>query len=368
MKLAAILGTRPDIIKMQPIIRRIQKSNHAIFLIHTGQHYDFNMFDVFLSNLELPKPDYFLNAGSTSQSIQIGRVISRCETVFRKVKPDGVLVLGDTNSALGAAISASKLSIPIGHVEAGCRSFDKSMPEEINRTLISHMASLNFAPTSNCQQNLLREGLPDADIIVTGHPLVDLIEQLRPLLSKNICPTNEKDFVLVTLHRRENILDEKKIKKLLMSFDKISEYLPVIFPCHPHTKKQIKLFGLSSKLNHVSVLDPVDYLQSLSLVGKARMVLTDSGGIQQEAALLNTPCITLRDRTEWTETVDLGVNFIAGCSPYLIAKRVRFVEKYHKDILKRFRKNIFGKVGSSDRILKTVERNLVKKPRILKSV
>jgi UDP-N-acetylglucosamine 2-epimerase (non-hydrolysing) len=366
MKLAAIVGTRPDIIKMQPIIKCIEERNHILCFIHTGQHYDFNMSDVFLRNLQLPKPDYFLNTGSKSQCVQIGRVISRCETVLRKANPDGVLLLGDTNSALGAAISACKLSIPIGFVEAGCRSFDKSMPEEINRTLISHMATLNFAPTRNCYQNLLREGLPNDGIVVTGHPIVDLIEQLKPILSKNIYQDYEKDFILVTLHRRENILDKERIQKLLVSFDKISERMPVIFPCHPHTKKQIELFDLSSLLNHILVLDPVDYLQSLSLIRKASMVLTDSGGVQQESALLNTPCITLRDRTEWIETVNIGVNFIAGYNPNLILKNVRFVRNHHKDIMKRFRKNIFGRIGSSDKILNAIERSFVNRHQILK--
>jgi UDP-N-acetylglucosamine 2-epimerase (non-hydrolysing) len=364
IKIASIVGTRPEIIKMQPIIKEIQKSKHDLNFIHTGQHYSFNMSNIFIDDLDLPQPNYFLNVKSGSQGVQTSRIIAKCEKLLKSEKPDIVLVQGDTNSALGAAIASSKLGLSIGHVEAGCRSFDKQMPEEINRVLISDIASLHFVATDNCKRNLLKEGIPASQIFVTGHPIVDLIRQIRNRISENtLNKSKNKHYALVTFHRRENIDDKDNISNILTVFDQLSQKMPVIFPCHPHTKRQILRFSLEKYVKNLRMIKPVDYIQSLSLCKNAKFVLTDSGGIQQEAALLCTPCITLRKTTEWIETVKLGINFLAGCGSGCIKENIRYVERNYDDILQRFKSSryLFGKVGVSKRILTIIEKRQDKK-------
>ena len=361
MKIIACVGTRPEIIKMQPIIREIQKSKHELVFVHTGQHSDFMMSDIFVDELELPKPDYFLNVKQASQGAQTGEIIARCESILINEKPDVVLVQGDTNSALGAAIASSKLALSVGHVEAGCRSYDKLMSEEINRMLISDVTNLHFAPTSNCKKNLLREGITDSDIFLTGHPIVDLMKHIRDrILNNNLKKfrVNHKSYALVTFHRRENITVKQKISNILVALDHLAQIIPIIFPCHPHTELQIKEFALKKYLKNLEMIQPVGYLDSLSLIKYARFVLTDSGGIQQEAALLGTPCITLREVTEWVETVNTGLNFLAGHRTSRIIETVQHIENDYGNIVKRFNsaQNLFGKIGASKRIIHAIEK------------
>lgn len=358
MKIAVCVGTRPEIIKMQPIIKEIQKSKHELVFIHTGQHYDFEMSDVFIKELQLPKPDFFLNVKSGSQGAQTARVIARCESILKTEKPDITLIEGDTNSALGAAIASSKLGLSIGHVEAGCRSFDKTMAEEINRTLISDVTDLHFSPTDTCVANLIREGIDHSQIFLTGHPIIDLIHNIRDRIPNNSFNGLEtKEYALVTLHRRENIDNKDKIRSILVALHHLSQKIPLIFPCHPHTARQITRFALKNYLRNVDVIQPVSYLQSLGLIKRARYVLTDSGGIQQEAAILGTPCITLREVTEWVETVNLGLNFLAGNRSERIIEAVNLLERNYNNVLRRFnlRQNLFGEVGVSKRIMAAIE-------------
>jgi UDP-N-acetylglucosamine 2-epimerase len=357
MKIAIILGTRPEIIKMQPIIHEIQKKGHELVFIHTGQHFDFGMSNIFMDELELPIPDYFLKVRSSSQGVQTGSIISRCERILQAERPEITLVEGDTNSALGASIASAKLALLIGHVEAGCRSFDKLMSEEINRVLISDIARLHFAPTKNCVKNLLREGIDTSEIFLTGHPIVDLIRKIRRKINTNTGIV-DGSYALVTIHRRENITDIQRISSILNALSDLSRTIQVVFPCHPHTKSQIIKYKLGEYLHNLIVKEPVGYLQSLSLIKHAKFVLTDSGGIQQEAALLQIPCITLRDETEWIETTETGVNFLAGHITERIKETIRYVETNYDEILKRFRntKNIFGRSGVSIRIIKQIEK------------
>jgi UDP-N-acetylglucosamine 2-epimerase (non-hydrolysing) len=362
MKIIACVGTRPEIIKMQPIIKEIQKREHELIFVHTGQHYDFMMSNIFVDELELPKPDYFLNIEPASQGVQTGEIIARCESILKNENPDILLVLGDTNSALGAAIASSKLGLSIGHIEAGCRSFDKLMPEEINRVLISDVANLHFAPTHNCKKNLLREGIIPSQIFLTGHPIVDLMKQIRDRISNNNLKklrVNHKSYALVTFHRRENITNKLKISDILVALDHLAQMIPVIFPCHPHTELQIIEFAFKNYLKNLEVIQPVGYLDSLSLIKHARFVLTDSGGIQQEAALLGTPCVTLREMTEWIETVNAGLNFLVGHSSSRIIETVQHIEKDYDDIVQRFNsaRNLFGKIGVSKRTIHAIEKN-----------
>lgn len=361
MKIANFVGTRPEIIKIQAVIKVIQRSEHKLVLIHTGQHYDFNMSEIFMDELEFPKPNYFLNVKSGSQGVQTGKIIARCENILKIERPDIVLLNGDTNSGLGAAIAATKLGLPIAHVEAGCRSFDKFMPEEINRVLISDVADLNFAATDNCMKNLLREGIPSSRVFLTGHPIVDLIHEIRNKISESHLDGVEfthKGYALLTLHRRENVTNEGRIREILIACDRLSRNVSLIFPCHPHTRRQIKKFALKNQLRNIKLIEPVSYVQSLNLIKNARFVLTDSGGIQQEAPLLGTPCITLRDVTEWVETVNAGVNFLAGARTEVIIDTVQHLERNYDDIIKRLKltRDLFGKVGASKRITDTIEK------------
>ncbi|PWU79739.1 MAG: UDP-N-acetylglucosamine 2-epimerase (non-hydrolyzing) [Candidatus Nitrosopolaris wilkensis] len=361
MNIVNFVGTRPEIIKIQPVMKDLEKRGHELNFVHTGQHYDFNMSDIFIHDLELTKPKYFLNAKSQSQGVQTARIIARSERILTIEKPDLVIVTGDTNSALGAAIASSKLGIKVAHVEAGCRSFDKSMAEEINRTLISHVADVHFAPTYNCKKNLLREGISSSQIFLTGHPLVDLIHHVSNRITKSsldgLLDSGQKHYVLVTLHRRENVTDKVRITDILTALDRLSQKIPVIFPCHPHTKRQITKFAINKYLKNLKVIEPVGYLQSLSLIKYARFVMTDSGGIQQEAALLCTPCITLRGVTEWIETVNAGVNFLAGSKLRRIISTVHHLERDYHDIKPRLKlaRNLFGESGASRRITHVIE-------------
>lgn len=362
MKIIIVIGTRPEIIKLQPIIKEIQNTKHDFIFVHTGQHYDFMMSDIFFDELKLKKPDYFLNIKSSSQGVQTGRIIVECERVLKSEKPDIMLVLGDTNSALGAAIATSKLRSSIGHIEAGCRVYDKHMSEEINRVLISDVANLHFAPTPNCMKNLLREGISSTQIFLTGHPLVDLIEHVRERITNDTIEklkVKDKDYVLATIHRRENIENRKRIGNILFALKQLSLNIPIVFPCHPHTQEQISKFRLDKNLKTLELISPVGYFESLNLIKHARLVLTDSGGIQQEAAILGTPCLTFREATEWVETVKSGVNFLAGYESQSIIRIAQYVERNYDNILQRFisTHDIFGKIGASRRILDIVEKN-----------
>jgi len=358
MKIAVAVGTRPELIKMAPIVHEMLKRRELKFtFIHTGQHYDFNMSDVFIRDLDLPKPDIFLGARSGSYGQQMGIIMRGTEQALRNIKPDIVLVEGDTNSSLGVALTASMMKLPIGHVEAGCRSFDMSMPEEINRVLISDLSSLHFAPTQTTVQNLIREGIRADKIFLTGHPIIDLLDKIRNRISGHKVLTQHglasKEYYLLTIHRRESVDDKNNLRNLLEASRELTEFRPVIFPVHPHTRKNIKRFKMEGLLYRIIDVSPLDYLNFLNLINHARLILTDSGGVQQEAAILGSPCITLRKTTEWVETVDREVNFLAGTDKEKIFETVKHIELDYKEITSNFNKtgDIFGRVGASKRII-----------------
>ena len=364
MKICVLVGTRPEITKIQPVIKEIQRrSKHDILFIHTGQHYDYNMSKIFIDELDLPKPDYFLNVKSNSQGVQTGKIIAASERVLKKERPDIILLNGDTNSGLGAAIASSKLALSIAYVESGCRSFDKFMPEEINRMMIADVADLNFAPTQNCVKNLSREGIPSSRVYLTGHPLVDLVYSIGnriPANSIHHLSLEERDYILLTMHRRENVSSATKIENIMQAVAQLANDITIVFPCHPHTRKQIKHFKLADQLQKMKVIEPVGYLESLSLIKHAKLVLTDSGGIQQEAGLPGTPCVTLRDVTEWVETVQRGVNFLVGHTYSAIVNGVQQLYDNYDAVLQRFNltQNIFGELGASKRILEIMEKHI----------
>lgn len=321
MKLITIIGARPQFIKAAPFSEVFRKDNQEI-LIHTGQHYDANMSEVFFNELGIPKPDYNLGVGSGSHGMQTGRMLEKIEEIIINEKPDGMLVYGDTNSTLAGALAASKMHLPVYHVEAGLRSYNKLMPEEQNRILTDHISSLLLCPTQTAVDNLKKEGIVSG-VINTGDIMYDAVWRnidiskrkynngcwLRELREENniIIDIKETEYYLATIHRAENTDNPDKLRKIFNAFEKLDK--PVILPLHPRTKKLIE--ELSITKNNIVVIKPIGYLLMLYLTSNAYMVVTDSGGLQKEAYFLKTPCTTLRDQTEWIETLDNGWNALS---------------------------------------------------------
>jgi UDP-N-acetylglucosamine 2-epimerase (non-hydrolysing) len=320
MKISIILGTRPEIIKMSPIIRYLEKIQENFFIIHTGQHYSYEMDKTFFDTLELPTPKYNLDVGSGSHAEQTGKIMIGIEEVLQREKPDVILVQGDTNTVMAGAVTASKLHIPIGHVEAGLRSYDRLMPEEINRVIADHVSDYLFAPTKIAQENLLREGIGQTKIYITGNTIVDAVHQNLKIAQQSgnslkILNLLQKNYFLVTAHRAENVDDKERLTKIIEGLCAIQkEYsLPVIFPIHPRTEKKIREFGIN--LERITIIPPQGFLEFLQLEANAKLILTDSGGVQEEACILGVPCVTLRDNTERPETVEVGANMLSGVEP-----------------------------------------------------
>jgi UDP-N-acetylglucosamine 2-epimerase (non-hydrolysing) len=320
VKTAVILGTRPEIIKMSPVIRELEKRQEDYFILHTGQHYSYNLDRVFFEQLKLPQAKYNLEVGSGSHAEQTGKILMGVEKVLLDENPDIVLVEGDTNSVLAGALAAAKLHIEVGHVEAGLRSYDRSMPEEINRILADHCSDYLFAPTPKARQILLGEGVSEEKIFVTGNTIVDAVyqnleiarEQRNTLSSLNLAA---RQYFLVTLHRQENVDDPRRFASILKGLDRVAAqfHIPTIYPIHPHSRKRMGESGLDPR--NITLIEPTSFLDFLQLESNARLILTDSGGVQEEACILGIPCVTLRDNTERPETLEVGANILAGASP-----------------------------------------------------
>ncbi len=320
MKVAVIVGTRPEIIKMSPVIRALQSMDVPYYVLHTGQHYSYNMDRLFFEELELPQPDYKLDIGERfrGHGAQTGEMLKEMEKVFTGDRPDVVLVQGDTNTVLAGAISASKLHIKVGHVEAGLRSHDRSMPEEINRILADHVSDYLFAPTEGSADNLRKEGIEDEKIFITGNTVVDAVHQNLEIARKkgNVLENfglDDRNYILITAHRQENVDDRERLSGIVHVLNSLE--IPAIFPMHPRTVNRMREFGLEVKNPLVQVVEPVGYMDFLMLIAHARVILTDSGGIQEESNILHVPCLTLRDNTERPETVEAGSNIIVGVEP-----------------------------------------------------
>lgn len=321
MKILTVVGARPQFIKASMLSRLFQiNTNIKEILVHTGQHYDANMSDIFFEQLKLPKPDYNLGVGSDSHGNQTARMLVEIETILLKEKPDTVLVYGDTNSTLAGSLAASKLHIPIAHVESGLRSFNKKMPEEINRLLTDHLSTWLFCPTDAAITNLRDEGLNEGACL-TGDIMFDAILHYKTvalthstLLSRlNLV---EKEYYLATIHRAENTDDGYRLENLLTVLSQLEK--EVVLPLHPRTKSKISQWKLEQLLSvpHIHVVEPLNYFDMLALESQAKIILTDSGGVQKEAYMLQIPCITLRDETEWIETVQSQWNSLVGASDY----------------------------------------------------
>ena len=316
MKIVTILGARPQFIKSASVSRAIQKSRCIDeIVIHTGQHYDKNMNTVFFDELGLVRPKYELHIGSGSHAEQTGRMLIEIEKVLVKEKPNYTLIYGDTNSTIAGALASVKLHIPIIHVEAGLRSYNRKMPEEINRIVSDQISDILFTPSDSATQNLLKEGIDPIKIHNVGDVMFDNVLLFSEIAhnQSRICEKlglKEKNFILATIHRAENVDNDEKISNILLSLNRISEKLPVVFPIHPRTKAAIQRLGkLDLNFNeNFKFIDPVGYLDMLQLEKNAWKIITDSGGVQKEAYFLKTFCLTLRTETEWTELVDAGVN------------------------------------------------------------
>jgi UDP-GlcNAc3NAcA epimerase len=299
MKACIIVGTRPQIIKSQPLIKEILSRKIKLSIIHTGQHYDYQLSRSFFKELKIKSPDLNLGIKPTSTANQLSQIISKLESPLKKIEPDLVIIPGDTRSALGAALCANRLGIKIAHVEAGARSMEFSMEEETNRRMIDHISQLLFAPTQNCLKNLKNEHVLGTSFF-TGDTMYDVFLEFKKLLKlKKLINNND---ILMTLHRKENIEDFEKIKRIINLAKKLTQLgYKIIFPIHPHTKKQLKIFGIS--LNGINTISPVKYSDMLRLLSEVSLLITDSGGLQKEAFWVGTACITLRNSTEWTETL-----------------------------------------------------------------
>lgn len=364
VNVALILGARPQIIKSMPFIRLSNEDKQVkLFIIHTGQHYNYGMTKVFFEEFSLPEPAVNLNVGSGSHAQQTAKMMTRLEPFLQEQKPDLVVVPGDTNSTLAGALTAAKLNIPVAHIEAGARSYDNRMPEEINRRLTDHCSTLLFTATENCSQNLLKEGISKNRVNLVGDTMYDVLLQQLPKAEKpailDQLNMKTKAYALLTLHRQENVDNLENLKRILDAIVRLKK-LVVIFPLHPRTRKQLRSFNLYTKLKeqkHLKLIEPVSYLENISLIKNATLVMTDSGGVQKEAFWLKTPCITLRENTEWVETVQLGANYLLGSNTERIVKTAEEIIENEEGLRKKLEKlpNPFGDGYASQKILKIIK-------------
>ena len=311
MHVLHVVGARPNFMKVAPVMHALSKRDQVRqSLIHTGQHYDFNMSDVFFTQLGIPEPDVNLEVGSGSHARQTAEIMSRLEQVLLDRKPDIVLVYGDVNSTVAAALVCSKLLIRVGHVEAGLRSFDRSMPEEVNRIVTDRLADLLFTPSEDGDRNLQSEGIEGGKIHRVGNVMIDSVIRLLPsaIASPNYGLPDQ--YALVTLHRPSNVDDSATLRNIIESLLEVSIHLNVVFPVHPRTRQRIATLG--TNFTNLNLLEPLPYIEFLALQRRATVVITDSGGIQEETTYMGVPCLTLRNNTERPVTVDLGTNILVG--------------------------------------------------------
>lgn len=321
MRVLSIVGARPQFVKLAVICRAIaERKNWEHVIVHTGQHYDPGLSDVFFEELEIPRPDHHLGVGSGTHGVQTGEMLKRIEPVLSGEEPDWVLLYGDTNSTLAGAVAAAKLGLKSAHIEAGLRSYRRSMPEEINRVVADHLSDLLCCPTTTAIENLRREGLENR-AVVTGDVMYDAVLRYRQVAEQRtgafINSWRPGEFALATVHRAENTDDPEQLRRIVTGLDRIARTIcPVVWPVHPRTRKC--LAEMDGLMGAITAIEPVPYLEMLLLAGRARLILTDSGGLQKEAYFFRVPCITLRDETEWVETLENRCNVLAGASEQAI--------------------------------------------------
>lgn len=364
MHVALVLGARPQFVKSAPLVHLARRDKQVqLDIIHTGQHYDYEMAKIFFEELSLPEPAVNLGVGSGTHAQQTAKIMLRLEETLQNQKPDMVLVPGDTNSTIAGALTAAKLQLPVAHVEAGARSGDMSMPEEINRRLTDHCSTLLFTPTENCTRNLQRESIDKNRIVQAGDTMYDVLLQNMPKTEKNpvlkALQLKRKNYALLTMHRPENVDNRENLTRIIAAMVKLKP-LTIVFPVHPRTEKQLRETGLHRKLekqSHIKTVKPLGYHETLQLIKNAQLVLTDSGGMQKEAFWVKTPCITLRRNTEWTETLQLKANHLTGTDTRKIVATAKRILKNEDAIRRRLETapNPFGDGRASEKILAAIK-------------
>jgi UDP-GlcNAc3NAcA epimerase len=357
MKIMTIVGARPEFIQTAPVTKAVRK-RHTEILVHTGQHYDDNMSAVFFSDLGIPEPEINLGAGSGSHAEQTGQMMMKLEAVMLREKPDWVLVFGDTNSTIAAALAAAKIHIPVAHIEAGLRSYDRKMPEEINRVMTDHISTLLFAPTQAAVDNLAKEGITSG-VRLVGDVRVDVVlgtveraRRERAKLFEQTHLSEGQSFALATIHRASNTDDQRRLTDIVTAFNTLD--LPVVLPVHPRLRKMLGEFGLKFGAN-VRTIDPIGFVDMVALLDACTIVITDSGGLQKEAYMLRRPGVTVRDTTEWIETVNSGWNRLVEPEHFkaAAAAALRPPPAEHPDF--------YGMPGVSERIVDALEAALAEK-------
>lgn len=355
MKIVTILGARPQFVKASSVSREIARQikkgeNIRELIVHTGQHYDVNMSDVFFEEMQIPKPDYFLGIGGNSHGAMTGQMIEKIEEVLVKERPDWVMVYGDTNSTLAGTIAASKLNIKIAHIEAGLRSFNGSMPEEINRILTDRISSVLFCPTQTAVDNLNNEGFNswknNAKVFLSGDVMQDGAIFYNDFAKKPIDIKILDNFVLCTIHRAENTDDINKLNEIVSSLNEIAKEKQVILPLHPRTKSILEKGNYD--VDNLTIIDPVGYLNMVWLIKYCSLVMTDSGGLQKEAFFFGKPCITFRNETEWVELVEVEACVLVGTNKLKIINAFNNFVNFNKD---NFKLNLYGGGKASEHIL-----------------
>jgi len=346
MKIVSIVGARPQFIKCAPVSRELRKEHEEI-LVHTGQHYDHGMSAVFFEELAIPEPDYNLGIGSGTHGRQTGAMLGAIEDVLEKEEPEIVLVYGDTNSTLAGALAAAKMHVPVAHVEAGLRSFDRRMPEEVNRVLTDHASDILFCPTATAVRNLAAEGVTEG-VFLVGDVMVDAMNHNRTIAEERSriledAGVRSGEYLVVTVHRPSNTDSRENMAAIIGALGEAG--VPVVFPVHPRTRKFLLGYGLLAAMpENIRITEPLGYLDMLRLMAHAKKILTDSGGVQKEAYMLGVPCITLRENTEWVETVEAGWNVLVGAEGEGIVDVIR---QFSPGFLQ---KRIFGEGDASLRI------------------
>ena len=324
LKVINVVGARPNFMKVAPIVEEMKRRERefAPLVVHTGQHYDADMSDAFFRDLEMPEPDVYLGVGSGSHAAQTAAVMERFEPVVLQERPDWVLVVGDVNSTIACALVCSKLGVKVGHVEAGLRSRDRTMPEEINRLLTDQIADLLFTPSADADQNLLNEGIPQERIKLVGNIMIDSLyrrlDHAKQSTIREKLGVGDGDYAVLTLHRPSNVDEHDNLAGSVNALEEVARRMPVVFPVHPRTGKKLNEFGLSERVGRIAnlqLVDPLGYVDFLQLYSGARIVLTDSGGIQEETTALGIPCLTLRENTERPITIEMGTNQLVGRDP-----------------------------------------------------
>lgn len=357
LRLLSVIGARPNFVKLAAIEPYLRKHGHII--VHTGQHYDYELSRVFFEHLEVPEPDYYLGVGSGSHGYQVGEMVKGIEEVLLKERPDVVIVYGDTNSTLAGALAAVKAGFPVAHVEAGLRSFDMRMPEEINRRVTDHVSDLLFAPTRTAVENLRRESVIGS-VYLTGDVHVDILNRSLPIAERRSRIVEELDlesyeYIVATVHRAENTDDPARLARIVEILLSAAEKGPVVLPLHPRTRKALEKIGLLTKLESgVKVVKPLGYLDFVKLLRNSKAVITDSGGVQREAYLLGVPCLVLRNRTEWVELVELGWVRLVDVNPDLALGELRRVLEDPP----RHRSPVLGTGDAARRITEILEKHV----------